>query len=127
MTALTEKSPRQSRHLSFISEFTGDIRHISGCKNEAADALSRIEIDNINSLKLPCEIFRYDDFEIAQNNDDSVKTYAELHKDTIEIHNNIICDTSNNQLRPIVPAKYTQTIFNLLQNISPQVLKPHVS
>ena len=71
-----------------------------------------------NSLKLPCEIFRYNDFEIAQNNDDSVKTYAELHKDTIEIHNNIICDTSNNQLRPIVPSKYKQTIFNLLHNIS---------
>ena len=63
MKSLTEKSPRQSRHLSFILEFTNDIRHIQGCKNEAADALSRIEIDNINHLKLPQEFFRYEDFE----------------------------------------------------------------
>ena len=32
-------SPRQSRHLSFISEFTTDIRHIHGDQNVAADAL----------------------------------------------------------------------------------------
>ena len=48
MTALTEKSPKQSHHLSYISEITCDLRQIPGCKNEAAVILSRIEIDNIN-------------------------------------------------------------------------------
>ncbi|XP_061729197.1 uncharacterized protein LOC133534126 [Cydia pomonella] len=36
-------SPRQYRHLDFISQFTTDIRHISGKDNVVADALSRIE------------------------------------------------------------------------------------
>ena len=36
-----ERSPRQTRHLSFISEFSTDLRHLSGSDNVVADALSR--------------------------------------------------------------------------------------
>ena len=35
-------SPRQIRHLDYISQFTSDIRHIKGTDNLAADALSQI-------------------------------------------------------------------------------------
>jgi hypothetical protein len=35
-------SPREIRHLDFISQFTSDIRHISGSDNAVADALSRV-------------------------------------------------------------------------------------
>ena len=38
----TDRSPRQTRHLAFIAEFTTDIRHIKGKFNVVADALSRI-------------------------------------------------------------------------------------
>ena len=37
------RSPRQSRHLSFVSEFTNDIQHVSGSSNVVAEALSRPE------------------------------------------------------------------------------------
>ena len=37
-------SPRETRHLDFASQFTNDIRHISGEQNAAADALSRLQI-----------------------------------------------------------------------------------
>ena len=36
-------SQRQFKHLDFISQFTTDIRHISGHENIVADALSRVE------------------------------------------------------------------------------------
>jgi len=36
-------SPRQCRHLDYISQFTTDLRHIAGADNVVADALSRIE------------------------------------------------------------------------------------
>ena len=36
-------SPRQTRHLLFISEFTTDVRHVSGADNIVADALSRAD------------------------------------------------------------------------------------
>ena len=35
-------SPRQFRHLDFISQFSTDIRHVSGSNNVVAEALSRI-------------------------------------------------------------------------------------
>jgi cleavage and polyadenylation specificity factor subunit 1 len=38
-----KSSPRQLRHLEFISQFTTDIRHVSGSENCVADALSRIQ------------------------------------------------------------------------------------
>nr|VZI18531.1 unnamed protein product [Spirometra erinaceieuropaei] len=34
-------SPRETRPLDYISQFTSDIRHIDGSRNEVADALSR--------------------------------------------------------------------------------------
>jgi len=36
-------SPRQFKHLDFISQFTTDIRHISGQDIVVADALSRVD------------------------------------------------------------------------------------
>ena len=37
-------SPRQTRQLDYISQFTSDIRHVSGTNNPVADALSRADI-----------------------------------------------------------------------------------
>ncbi|CAL1681175.1 unnamed protein product [Lasius platythorax] len=39
---LERASPRQTRHLTYISEFTTDIRYIPGEDNLVADTLSRI-------------------------------------------------------------------------------------
>ena len=41
MPTATSRTPRQERHLSFISEFTTDIRHVKGDENSVADHLSR--------------------------------------------------------------------------------------
>ena len=46
----TDRSPRQTRHLAFISEFTADIRHIRGAENFTADTLSRIGSTDAVSL-----------------------------------------------------------------------------
>ncbi|GBN41252.1 Retrovirus-related Pol polyprotein from transposon 17.6, partial [Araneus ventricosus] len=42
-------SPRQLRHLDYISQFSTDIRHVNGKDNIIADTLSRIEIDAITA------------------------------------------------------------------------------
>ena len=47
-----ERSPRQTRHLSFISEFTTDLRHLSGSQNVVADALSRPSDQEISESKI---------------------------------------------------------------------------
>ncbi|KAJ8723051.1 hypothetical protein PYW08_002963 [Mythimna loreyi] len=38
-----KETPRRTRQLAYISEFTTDIRHVTGDKNIVADALSRVE------------------------------------------------------------------------------------
>lgn len=43
-------SPRQVHHLDYISQFTSDIRHVTGSDNPVADALSRININAIHQL-----------------------------------------------------------------------------
>ena len=43
-------SPRETRHLDFISQFTSDIRHINGKENPVADALTRMDINALNYL-----------------------------------------------------------------------------
>ena len=41
---------RQSRHLSYLAEFTSDIRHISEVDNVVADTLSRPPAGEINAV-----------------------------------------------------------------------------
>ena len=41
MPTATSRTPRQERHLPYISEFTTDIRHVKGDENPVADHLSR--------------------------------------------------------------------------------------
>ncbi|GFT07367.1 transposon Tf2-11 polyprotein [Trichonephila clavipes] len=45
-------SPRQLRHLDFISQFSTNIQHVPGTQNLVADALSRIEIDSISQANI---------------------------------------------------------------------------
>lgn len=60
-------SPRQQRHLDFTSQFTTNIRHVSGMDNNVADALSRV--DDI-SLSV---IVSTEDIAEAQQADDELK------------------------------------------------------
>ena len=41
LNSTVDRSPRQTRHLSFIAEFTTDLRHVPGESNVVADQLSR--------------------------------------------------------------------------------------
>jgi len=59
-------SPRQFNHLDFISQFTTDIRHISGQDNIVADALSRVEV-----ITAPVT---HEALAAAQESDDELRT-----------------------------------------------------
>ena len=51
-------TPRQCRHLDYISQFTTDLRHIRGIDNSVADALSRIEANALTQNSLPVVDFQ---------------------------------------------------------------------
>ena len=45
-------TPRQIRHLDYISQFISDIQYISGTQNAAADALSRIDLNSLGDTTI---------------------------------------------------------------------------
>lgn len=107
-------SPRQTRQLNYISQFSSDIRHISGADNHVADMLSRIETF---ALPSPIDMQHLHD---EQSNSDELKELlnggpTSLH--LVQYHHpdtgiNIVCDDSIGTLRPYVPESLRQVVFN---------------
>lgn len=112
------ETPRRTRQILFISEFTTDIRHVSGKQNIVADALSRIE-----TISCPSSI-NYNDIATAQENDSNIQQL--LQQDNIILKKIIIpntdielyCETSTPYIRPYIPEQYRQVVFNSVHNIS---------
>ncbi|GBO41869.1 Transposon Ty3-G Gag-Pol polyprotein [Araneus ventricosus] len=114
-------SPRQLRHLDYISQFSTDIRHVNGKDNIIADTLSRIEIDaitappNLDYKKIAQE--QLNDSELEQLLESNSSLKLEKHYFPLEdIH--LICDMSTNQPRPFIPKAYRQIVFENVHFLS---------
>ncbi|KAG5887224.1 hypothetical protein JTB14_010805 [Gonioctena quinquepunctata] len=112
-------SPRQTRYLDYISQFSTDIRHISGNKNVVADALSRISTINLESTT------DFTTWEKEQSN--ATQLQKLLHRNTSlvlkkmnipDTNFNITCDISTNNIRPYVPESFRKEIFNKIHSMS---------
>lgn len=114
----TNETPRRTRQLSFISEFTTDIRHINGEENSVADALSRIE-----TITCPSTI-NFEELARAQDKDSTIQSLMQqpnlsIKKITFPGTNiTMYCETSTPQIRPYVPAQYRRNVFDAIHNIS---------
>lgn len=113
-------SPRQIRHLEFISQYTTDIRHVSGDRNFVADAFSRISIitfadmNNINFEQMARE--QEDDLEFQNllNSDSGLDFQPTILTDGRKI----FCDISTGILRPYVPKNFRFSVFQALHGLS---------
>ena len=114
------RSPRQARHLAFISEFTSDIRHIQGEANPVADALSR----NVHTLEQsPVDL---EALATAQGRDQQLQdlrsdSSTSLTLEDLPIPNStatVLCDTSQSRPRPVVPLSMRRDIFHQLHSLS---------
>jgi cleavage and polyadenylation specificity factor subunit 1 len=92
-------TPRQFNQLDFITQFTTDIRHISGQDNVVTDALSRVE-----SISTPPSC---DAVAASQDSDDELKTLRQsniyLRMEKLPIPGttvSIYCDISAGRPRP---------------------------
>lgn len=110
-------SPRQYRHLDFISQFTTDIRHISGKDNVVADALSRIE-----ELEVPVSLetiaqHQASDPELQQLLDNgSSLQLQKLHVPGSQVP--LYGDVSTPTTRPYVPKFLRKHVFDSLHSLS---------
>ena len=91
--------PRQTRQLLFISEFTIDVRHVSGAENIVTDALSRVD-----TVVMPTSLDMQEIAEAQASDDElqqlkqSTSTSLKLKKFTLsETASNIYCDRKRNQ------------------------------
>ena len=117
-------SPRQARHLDFISQFTADIRHVKGTDNAAAGALSRIEANALNLDSSP-QIIDFKAMAMAQLEDeDLIRLQSSPSTLTLQAvplavsDTTIVCDTSTGVSRPFVPASFRRAVFDSLHSRS---------
>lgn len=109
-----KESPRRIRQLLYISEFTTDIRHISGQDNIVADVLSRID-----SIECTSSVINYEKLASEQKIDLEIKKYLNDSKykfKKIIVPNSdqyIYCEISKEIARPYLTESCKKDIYNL--------------
>lgn len=117
---LDKASPRQIRHLDYISQFTTDIRHISGKDNITADFLSRV-----STITTPSTI-PYSDIADAQQLDPELKNLMTSQQTSLKFSRIVtdysdiplICDISTGKPRPFIPKIFRKIVFDSIHNLS---------
>ena len=104
-------SPRQIRHLDFISQFTSDIRHVAGQGNPVADALSRMEanaitLDSSTTVDFQALAKAQPDITELQTmqTDNNSLSFAKVAMPTCSLQ--LLCDTSIGKPRPYIPETF---------------------
>jgi RNase H-like domain found in reverse transcriptase/Reverse transcriptase (RNA-dependent DNA polymerase)/Integrase core domain/Integrase zinc binding domain len=110
---------RQQRHLSFIAEYTSDIRHVAGKENVVADALSRPAA----AVAVPADE-QVDFAKLAEQQSSCEDTLSVARSDKLEIKtvnvqgHEVLCDLSTGAIRPLVPEKLRKNVFRAIHDIA---------
>ena len=114
--------------MSYISGFTNDIRHLHGDQNVVANALSRVEI---NDVKFFQEGLNYNEIAKAQQ-DTFIKSLIEnpskssLKISEVKVEDSdqvILCDVSTDKVRPIIPEQFQKVVFDKIHNLAHSSIK----
>lgn len=108
-------SPRQLRHLQYISEFSTNIQHIQGKDNVVADALSRIESISTIDYDAVAEK-QVHDKELQQLMQESPS--LQFKPSTLPSGKTLWCDTSTSNIRPYIPEEFRMQMFRQIHGFS---------
>lgn len=116
-------SPREVRHLDFISQFSTDIRHIKGSDNVVADALSRTCIESIE-CKPTSDVLDFSAIAAMQVGDvelSELRQSPNFEFKEIPLEGTsgiIICDVSTGNSRPYIPLPFRRSVFNSVHKLA---------
>ena len=116
-------TPGQTRHLDFVSQFTADIRHVSGAVNPVANALSRAPVNALQVTQPPAI-----DFEAmakAQSTDSELRALQSSSSSSLQFSTvphlgsptTLVCVSTGNP-RPFVPVDFRRAVFNSFHSLS---------
>nr|VZH92909.1 unnamed protein product [Spirometra erinaceieuropaei] len=112
-------SPREIRHLDYISQFTSDIRHIDGSPNEVADALSRPSIAHLQlSPGIDLAELAAEQRRVGPPCDEDVSGLQLQELPLTTGNGTILCDVSTPSHHPFVPLSLRRKVFSSLHNPS---------
>lgn len=113
-----ERSPIQKRFLSFISQFSTEIKYIPGDQNVVADTFSRIHLDVMSSADLLRELVKAQktDTELASLKDNNS---AGFKLELIRFPDfSVVCEVSTGRHRPFVPLNFRRPLFDSLHGVA---------
>ncbi len=117
-------SPRQQRHLAFISEFNVQILYLPGLKNVVADFLSRPNQRTAGSVAATLAADPVDFEEMAAEQNRCPETQRLLGSTSLKLAfrqtgaQRLAGDVSTGNFRPIVPLKFRKNIFDHFHNVA---------
>ena len=125
LNSSADRTPRQFRHLDYISQFTSDIQHIKGLNNVVADTLSRFNA--VDAIQVPRPTWTMEELANAQKEDSQLKTLSNspsLGPVEVQPGVRIICDTTRSLNRPYVPESLRWKLFDAYHGQSHPAFKP---
>nr|VZI26831.1 unnamed protein product [Spirometra erinaceieuropaei] len=112
-------SPREIRHLDYISQFTSDIRHIDGLRNKVVDALSRPSIGHIQlSPGIKFAEISAEQSPVGPPCDEDVSGLQLQELPRTTGNGTILCDVSTPSHCPFLPPSLRCKVFSSLQTLS---------
>ncbi|BHF84524.1 hypothetical protein SprV_0902767500 [Sparganum proliferum] len=112
-------NPREVSHLDYISQFSTDIRHIDGPKNEVADMLFRPSLSAFHlSRGIDLGAMAAEQRRVGCPGDESVDSLQLVDVPLTTGTGTILCDVSTPFHRPYVPASMRRAVFQTLHGLS---------
>lgn len=115
------KLEKRSRYIEYISQFSTDIKHISGVSNIIADALSRPQIDAISHPAVTLDMIatlQVQDEEILQIGKNGYQEHQIRNIFIEDSNKSILCSFFNNVNRPLIPKILRYRLFEQVHGVA---------
>lgn len=112
-----QHSPCQVPHLDFITQFTSDIRYISGTANTAANALSCMEVDALHTSSSGINFKAMAEAQVMDPLQTGAAHPSHSHETSPNLQYHSFCDMSTIVRHPLVLPQFRCQVFDTL--ISP--------